>query len=71
MSYVSSVAYIPVSRQRPRNKQQDNSRCWAPDTQHATAKELLEAVFSVGLSATVAMQRRCKHASETTVELQQ
>jgi hypothetical protein len=67
----STLAYRLVSRQRPRNIQQENSRCWAADTQQATANKLLEAGFSVVLAATFARQRRCKHASEATVEPQQ
>jgi hypothetical protein len=39
--------------------------------QHATTEELLEAVFSVVMAMTVAMQLRSKHASAATVELQQ
>jgi hypothetical protein len=39
--------------------------------QHATIEELLEAVFSVVRSANVSTQRRGKHASEATVDLQQ
>jgi alkylhydroperoxidase/carboxymuconolactone decarboxylase family protein YurZ len=39
--------------------------------QHATAEELLEAVFSVVHAVTVAMQWHSKHASAVTVELKQ
>jgi hypothetical protein len=39
--------------------------------QHATAEELLEAVFSVVRAVTVAVQQCGKHASAATVELQQ
>jgi hypothetical protein len=39
--------------------------------QHATTEELLEAVFSVDRAAAVAAQRRGKHVSATTDELQQ
>jgi hypothetical protein len=39
--------------------------------QHTTTEELLEAMFPVVCTATVATQCRGKHASAATVELQQ
>jgi hypothetical protein len=60
---VDIVAYRPVSRQRLRNKERNNIRCWATDfnkqEEMATARERLGKHVNAAMNTHAAVEERC------------